>query len=65
MIWEIVEYTATLIECIISADFICRFLTSKDKNHKIISFISITILDFLITFTLNKLTISEGALGFA
>ena len=65
MIWEIVEYTATLIECIISADFICRFLTSKDKNHKIISFISITILDFLITFTLNKFTIFEGALGFA
>lgn len=65
MIWEIVEYTATLIECIISADFICRFLTSKDKKHKLISLISITVLDFLITFTLNQFTIFEGALGFA
>ena len=65
MIWEIVEYAATLIECIISADFICCFLTSKDKKHKLISFISIAVLDFLITFTLNQFTIFEGALGFA
>lgn len=65
MMWEIIEYAATLIECIISADFICRFLSYKDKQHYLISFSSITALDFLITFTLNQFTIFEGTLGFA
>ena len=31
MIWNIIEYTATLIECLISADFISRFLNYKNK----------------------------------
>ena len=48
MIWNIIEYTATLIECLISADFISRFLNYKNKKYGLAGFASIVILIFLL-----------------
>ena len=64
MIWNIIEYTATLIECLISADFISRFLNYKNKKYGLAGFASIVIFDFFITNLLNQYVLFEGALGF-
>ena len=64
MIWNIIEYTATLIECLISADFISRFLNYKNKKYGWAGFASIVIFDFFITNLLNQYVLFEGALGF-
>ena len=61
MIWNIIEYTATLIECLISADFISRFLNYKNKKYGLIILV---IFDFFITNLLNQYVLFEGALGF-
>lgn len=64
MIWNIIEYTATLIECLISADFISRFLNYKNKKYGLTGFASIVIFDFFITNLLNQYILFEGTLGF-
>lgn len=64
MIWNFIEYIATLIECLISADFISRFLNYKNKKYGLVGFASIVIFDFFITNLLNQYVLFEGALGF-
>lgn len=62
--WDIIEYAATILECLICADFAVRFLTPKNERYKIFCYLSIVLSDVLITITLNSIVVFEGTLGF-
>ncbi len=64
MIWSMVEYAATVIECLICADLVVHFLYPKNKKYTIACFVSILIFDVFVTICLNKFMLFEGALGF-
>ena len=64
MLWNIIEYTATIIECLICADFSVKFFQPKSQKAKNICFISVFIYDAAVTILLNSLMLYEGALGF-
>ena len=64
MMWDIIEYAATILECLICADFAVRFLTPKNERYKIFCYLSIVLSDVLITITLNSIVVFEGTLGF-
>lgn len=63
MIWQICEYTATIIEYVIYADFMVRFLDVKKDKNKIISFFLIFLSDTLLTSVFNYFMNFEGILG--
>jgi hypothetical protein len=62
MIWQICEYTATIIEYVIYADFMVRFLDVKKDKNKIISFFLIFLSDTLLTSVFNYFMNFEGIL---
>ncbi len=62
--WNIIEYAATIIECVICADFAVRFLNPKTTKHKVLCFILIVLFDAMVTTTLNRIVSFEGVLGF-
>lgn len=64
MIWNIIEYAATFIECFIGADFVVRFLKGKNSRCTILCFLLILLSDIFITNLLNSFVLFEGALGF-
>lgn len=64
MIWNIIEYAATFIECFIGADFVVRFLKGKNSRCTILCFLLILLSDIFITTLLNSFVLFEGALGF-
>ena len=64
ILWNIIEYTATIIECLICADFSVKFFQPKSQKAKNICFISVFIYDAAVTILLNSLMLYEGALGF-
>lgn len=64
MIWTVIEYIATFIECFIGADFAVRFLKGKNRKCTIICFFLILLSDIVITTLLNSFILFEGALGF-
>lgn len=55
MIWQICEYAATIIEYVIYADFMVRFLDVKKDKNKIISFLVIFLSNTLLTSIFNCL----------
>lgn len=62
MIWNLTEYLATIIECLICADFMVKFLKCNDK-HKVLScYLLIVCTNSIITFLFNHLMIFEGIL---
>lgn len=64
MIWNVIEYCATFIECFIGADFAVRFLKGKNRKCTILCFFLILLSDIVITTLLNSFILFEGALGF-
>lgn len=62
MIWTLFEYAATLIEYLICADFMIRFLEPNKKNNAKWCYLLIFILDSTITLTFNHFMNYEGAL---
>lgn len=64
MIWNIIEYAATFIECFIGADFVIHFLKGKNSRCTILCFLLILLSDIFITTFLNSFVLFEGALGF-
>jgi hypothetical protein len=62
MVWQIFEYLATIIEYIIYADFMVRFLEVKNGKNKYICFLSIFLSSTALTLTFNYLMNYEGIL---
>lgn len=62
MIWNIFEYVATLIEYIIYADFMIRFLDVKRSNNPKICYLIIITLNTSLTLTFNYFMSYEGIL---
>ena len=63
MIWQICEYAATIIEYVIYADFMVRFLDVKKDKNKIISFLVIFLSNTLLTSIFNCFMNFEGVLS--
>lgn len=63
MVWTIIEYAATAIECWIWTAFLCRFLKCKSNIPSILIYGIIFIFNFGITSFLNSFTLFEGFLG--
>ncbi|MCM1508375.1 MAG: GHKL domain-containing protein [Ruminococcus flavefaciens] len=64
MIWNIIEYVATFIECFIGADFAVHFLKGRSRKCTLLCFFLILMSDVFITTLLNSFILFEGALGF-
>lgn len=62
MVWQIFEYIATIIEYIIYADFMVRFLEVKNGKNKYVCFLSIFLASTALTLTFNYLMNYEGIL---
>lgn len=62
MIWNVTEYAATIIEYLIYADFMIKFLKPKSKN-KWFCYIVISFFNIALTLMLNKFLPFEGFLG--
>ncbi len=62
MIWNIFEILATIIEHIIWADFIIKYLRPKKDNNTLLCYFILVVVDSTITFTLNSLMAFEGFL---
>ncbi len=64
MIWLIIEYLATLIQCFVSTEFVTRYLEFKNGiNKKYIGFIAAFSAQVCATLILNRITIFEGITG--
>lgn len=57
------EYSATIVEYLIYADFMVRFLSPKSNRNKYLFFTSILVCNTIITLVFNHFMIYEGALG--
>ena len=62
MVWQVIEYIATIIEYIIYADFMVRFLEVKNGKNKYVCFLSIFMSSTALTLTFNYLMNYEGIL---
>ncbi len=63
MMWQVFEYAATIIEYIIYADFMIRFLDNKDNIRKKICYFIIIVFNTALTLTFNYFMSFEGILG--
>ncbi len=64
MTWLIIEYSATLIQCFVSTEFVTRYLGLKsDANKKYIGFITAFLAQVSATLIMNRITIFEGVAG--
>ena len=63
MIWQIIEYSATIIEYLIYADFMIRFLNPKRADNKTLDFFIILFTNTILTLTFNHYMNFEGILG--
>lgn len=63
MIWQIIEYSATIIEYLIYADFMVRFLNSKKPNYQPLIYVVIVLTNTFLTLTFNYFMNFEGMLG--
>ncbi|QHQ60258.1 GHKL domain-containing protein [Anaerocolumna sedimenticola] len=64
MIWTVIEYSATLIQCFVSTEFVTRYLGFKNDSYKkYIGFITAFIAQVTATLIMNKITIFEGVAG--
>lgn len=63
MVWTIIEYVATGIECWIWTDFLCRFLKCKSNMQTVLIYGMIYIVNFVITSFFYSFTLFEGFLG--
>lgn len=61
--WQVFEYAATIIEYIIYADFMIRFLDNKDNIRKKICYFIIIVFNTALTLTFNYFMSFEGILG--
>ncbi len=65
MTWLIIEYSATLIQCLVSTEFVTRYLGFKSNLHKrYIGFITAFAAQVCATLVMNRITIFEGVAGF-
>lgn len=64
MIWNVSEYAATIIEYLIYADFMIRFLSVKKKAQLIPCYIGIAFANIVVTLVLNQFMLFEGYLCF-
>lgn len=62
MVWQIFEYIATIIEYIIYADFMVRFLEVKNGKNKYVCFLSIFLASTALTLKFNYFMNYEGIL---
>ena len=62
MVWQVFEYAATIIEYIIYADFMVRFLDVKKGKNKYLSFALIFLSSTIITLIFNHFMNYEGVL---
>ncbi|BCJ92456.1 sensor histidine kinase [Anaerocolumna cellulosilytica] len=64
MIWTIIEYVATLVQCLVSTEFVTRYLGLKKKDVKhFIAFITAFLVQVGATLIMNKITLFEGVAG--
>lgn len=64
MIWTFIEYLATLIQCLVSTEFVTRYLGWKKKDIKhFIAFLVAFILQVGTTLIMNEITLFEGVAG--
>ena len=63
MIATIIEIAATVVEIVINADFLVKFLNNKNKYSKKVCFFFILIVGGIITISLNIWTQFEGVFG--
>lgn len=64
MIWIIIEYVATLVQCFISTEFVTRYLGLKKTEIKSYAgFFIAFLLQVLATLIMNQITVFEGVAG--
>lgn len=64
IIWTMVEYLATLIQCFVSTEFVTRYLGFKrSTGKKYIGFMAALITQVTATLFMNRITIFKGVAG--
>lgn len=64
MIWTVIEYSATLVQCFVSTEFVARYLGFRKKSlASYIGFFCAFIVQVLATLVMNQITIFEGVAG--
>jgi uncharacterized membrane protein YciS (DUF1049 family) len=64
MIWTIIEYVATLVQCLVSTEFVTRYLGLKKRDARhYIAFITAFLVQVGATLIMNKITLFEGVAG--
>lgn len=64
MIWTIIEYMATLIQCFVSTEFVSRYLGFKKKKLSgYLGFAFAFMIQVFTTLIMNRITIFEGVAG--
>lgn len=64
MIWTIIEYLATLVQCFVSTEFVTRYLGFKHNNlFRYFGFMIAFLLQVMATLIMNQITVFEGVAG--
>jgi two-component system, LytTR family, sensor histidine kinase AgrC len=64
MIWTMIEYLATLVQCFVSTEFVTRYLGFKSKKTSSYMIFTLAfIIQVMATLIMNKITIFEGVAG--